>query len=108
MNRIVLAIVIGLLIAGCTRSTDSGMASGAKGGASVTEDPIGYYEVAYEHSLYVLGSMKSLDKFRTGVLPAKTVRRYDPKGREVLFEADGLVLEKRLMAEYGRRHGNLD
>lgn len=108
MSRMVLVISIGLLLAGCARNVDSGMVDGGRSGSAAVEDPIGYYEIAYGRSLYVLGSMKSLDKFRAGTLPAKTVRRFDPQGREVLFEADGLVLDKRLMAEYGRRHGNLD
>ncbi|MGE5608541.1 MAG: hypothetical protein ACM359_04765 [Bacillota bacterium] len=108
MKQIVLAVALGLLVAGCSRSTEPSAVSGAKSGPSAAEDRIGYYEIAYGHSLYVLGSMKSLDAFRAGTKPAKTVRRFDPQGREVLFEADGLVLDKRLMAEYGRRHGNLD
>jgi hypothetical protein len=67
-------------------------------------DVNGYYEESYQGAVYVLGTMESVQKLRSGQ-PVTTVRGgYAKQGIPVYFETDSRSLDLRLRAEYERRY----
>ena len=68
-------------------------------------DSIGYYEIPYQGTVYVLGSIQSRDKLRNGQIPPTAAGGFSLQGQAVLFEMNNAGLSERLMGEYDRRHG---
>ena len=65
----------------------------------------GYYEATQEGTLYVVGSLKTVDAIRAGKPPKNVITSRSPKGQPIVFENNHTGLGQRLMAEFDRRHG---
>jgi hypothetical protein len=87
-----------LVIGGC-----AGRSSTVEGDEK--RDINAYYEVHREGTLYVLGSMGSVNKLQAGKPPANVIPSHSRTGETIEFEDNGSGLSYRLMAEYDRRHG---
>jgi hypothetical protein len=101
---VLLCVALAACADGCRRSQDGSLSDPAldpKRG-----DANGYYEQRYEGSIYVLGSIQSLDKLRNGKPPKATGGGFSSQGQSVLFETEGGAgVTERLIAEYEKRHG---
>jgi hypothetical protein len=100
---VLLGVVTAAQVLGCARPSDSSVSS--KDSDPLRGDRIGYYEVSHEGDIYVVGSIQSRDKVRSGQVPTTTSRGLNLQGQAVLFETDNAGLSDRLKAEYSRRHG---
>jgi hypothetical protein len=65
----------------------------------------GYYEARHEGTLYVVGSLRTVDAVRAGKPPKDVITSNSPKGQRIVFENNDRGLAARLMSEYDRRHG---
>jgi hypothetical protein len=85
---------------------------GAAAGCGNRADPevdesqlTGYYEATQGGTLYVVGSLKTVDAIRAGKPPKNVITSRSPKGQPILFENNDTGLGQRLMGEFDRRHG---
>ena len=90
-------------LGGCVHSND--ISASTKETAPLRGDSVGYYEIPYQGTVYVLGSIQSRDKLRNGQIPPTTAGGFSSQGQAVLFETNNVGLSQRLMGEYDRRHG---
>jgi hypothetical protein len=98
-----------LSVGGCN-SGDSASANNELSQSTSTTgaaSPTGYYyEKEVDGRIYVVGSKEAAQKLDKGDHPTVAVTKigYGPDRETVVFEADKSEVEKRLMAEYNRRH----
>lgn len=90
-------VLAGFLTAGCVHHDQQEL--------SEADYPTGYYEIRREGTVYVLGSMQSVDKVEAGKPPTNVIPSHSRRGEPLVFEDNGRGLASRLMAEYDRRHG---
>jgi len=100
---VLLGFAMAAQVGGCVRTSDSSLSS--KETDPLRGDSVGYYEVAHEGVVYVVGSIQSRDAVRNGKIPATTPGNFSSQGQSVLFETNNTGLAQRLMGEYDRRHG---
>jgi len=100
---VLLSVAMAAQLGGCTRSGESSIS--AKDSDPLRGDQLGYYEIPYQGTVYVLGTIQSRDKLRNGQVPPTTSGGFSSQGQAVLFETDSAGLSDRLKGEYARRHG---
>lgn len=107
---IALATTAGL---GCSNGTRHPSSTGQSSSNSSPGTPAGgqasgYTEVRRGNTILVASTAEGVERIRAGEEPAAKVAGigFGPRGEKVVFEAskDG-ALEKALMAEFDRRHG---
>ena len=104
MRLAALSLLLLLALGGCVRTSSDPSLRDSRTDP-LRGDPLGYYEAKRGDSIYVLGSIQSLDAFRAGKVPPTKSAGFSAQGQPVLFETNSSGLEYRLMAEYERRHG---
>ena len=100
---VLLSVAMAAQLGGCTRSGESSIS--AKDSVPLRGDQLGYYEIPYQGTVYVLGTIQSRDKLKNGQAPPTTSGGFSSQGQAVLFETDNAGLADRLKGEYARRHG---
>ena len=102
---VLLCVVTAAQLIGCTRSSEESSSLSNKDTDPLRGDSLGYYEVAHEGTIYVVGSVQARDDVRADKVPPTTSSGFSSQGQPVLFETGPAGLSERLKAEYHRRHG---
>ena len=89
------AAVAAMLFVGCAPGPDKDLAA----------RPGGYHEFEHGGTVYVVGSIMTAEKVRSGELLPHRITSHTPQGQPMVIESGQPGLESRLMAEYQRRHG---
>lgn len=103
LSGLCLPLLAALFVCGCQQSARVDDAD-----SQIKQGEInGYYELRRDGTLYILGSLASVDALQAGKLMPKSIRSYTSQGESLVFEANGMGLELRLRAEYDRRHPSM-
>ena len=111
MIRLAIAVVVGGAAAGCSNGVAWNHPLHKVSAEEITRRSAmrGYQEVRRDNTILVASTYDGVKRVKRGGEPAIKVAAigFGPKGEKVIFEAskDGM-LEKALMSEFGRRHGD--
>jgi len=96
LNRaaiLLFGVAMAAQLGGCVRSSESSVSN--KQTDPLRGDSLGYYEIPYQGTVYVLGSIQSRDKLRNGQVPKTTSGGFSSQGQAVLFETNNAGLSSR-------------